>query len=622
MLMLARRASASANPHPQPVVQLDCGSQVRGSHMEFEGHDIHAFQGLRYAEKPPRFAPPKESICDPNVLDIDATTPGSMCAQAVSVGLNLSPTAALVLPSAIYVLPLLACFFSLFAGLVACKLKSGNTECSYLSQPLSEGDQLASAKKRLLSASFWKSRLFWGFVIAALLTAMLMLVLPTWAWSGMVGDEDCLFVNVFVPFMDTTTSSMRSLAEEPEPLPVMVWIHGGAYMVGTGRLDDPTYGSSLSMPAAGVVHVTLNYRLSSFGFLYLDDGEMEPNLGLQDQIMALRWVNKNIHSFGGDPDRIMVYGHSAGGESVMALQRMPAAKGLFHAAAALSPLPRIGTTPANAAAAWQKVIRLAGCSDRNCLQGLSTSQLANLNLLAEASGGAYGSIPDPTIPNGRTGIKFVIADGQTLTENWAVDVPMLISGCREEGDFTPPYEGLPAWPLNRTSFGDWAKQAGIPADEVWPLYSSAETPRQKYNQIGTDLTLFCGLRADAENAIPRTSPMYVNIFGYAVPFISGIYDVQYAAEGIDIWLTWGTFTAPLGLPVSAVSEKAKAAGDRFRSYLVSFARTAGRNLGNEWKAIPAVCEYDQDLRCSEQNTHAQACKIYDKKVGRKFDIGI
>eukprot|EP00929_Paragymnodinium_shiwhaense_P090495 TRINITY_DN50687_c0_g1_i1.p1 TRINITY_DN50687_c0_g1~~TRINITY_DN50687_c0_g1_i1.p1 ORF type:complete len:505 (-),score=31.60 TRINITY_DN50687_c0_g1_i1:191-1528(-) len=442
----------------------------------------------------------------------------------------------------------------------------------------------------------------------------------------MVGDEDCLSVNVYVPVMSIATSeSRRSLTEEPKRLPVMVWIHGGAYQVGTGRLDDPTYGSSLSMPAGGVVHVTLNYRLGAFGFLYLDDGKMTPNLGLQDQITALRWVNKNIHSYGGDPDRVTVYGHSAGGESVMALQRMPGAKGLFRAAAALSPLPRIGTTPANAAAVWKKVIHPTGCSDLECLRGLSTGDIVNLNLAYEASG-EYGSIPFPSIPNSRTGVKYVIADGKTLVEDWAIDVPMLISFDREAGDFQPPSEGLPAWPLNRTSFGDWAEQAEIPADKVWPLYNSAATPRQKYYQIGNDLTCFCGLRADAERAVEengrlRKSPIYVNIFGYAVPFVNSVYHVQYACEGVDIWLSWGTFTGPLGLPASAVPEKAKVAGEKFRSYLLNFARTNGATLGDHWQPFPAVCEYDEDgLTCSEQNTHAQACRIYDETVGRKFDV--
>ena len=166
--------------------------------------------------------------------------------------------------------------------------------------------------------------------------------------SAVTGEEDCLFLNIFTP---------ASAAPDGEPRAVMFWVHGGAYMAGSGRLDDAQYGSGeLEMAAEGVVHVSINYRLGTFGFLSLDDGHAESNnAGLLDQLSALRWVQRHIRSFGGDPSRVFLYGHSAGGESVMALQRMPQAKGLFHAAAALSPLAKIGATPADAAAAWRRL---------------------------------------------------------------------------------------------------------------------------------------------------------------------------------------------------------------------------------------------------------------------------
>ena len=72
----------------------------------------------------------------------------------------------------------------------------------------------------------------------------------------------------------------------------------------------------MKMPQAGVVHVTLNYRLGVFGWLVLGDGSISPNLGLLDQLSALRWVQRHIASFGGDPSKVLLYGHSAGGASV------------------------------------------------------------------------------------------------------------------------------------------------------------------------------------------------------------------------------------------------------------------------------------------------------------------
>ncbi|MFW0783466.1 carboxylesterase family protein [Gordonia sp. CPCC 206044] len=124
------------------------------------------------------------------------------------------------------------------------------------------------------------------------------------------GDE-CLNVAVWTP--DTSG-----------PLPVLVWIHGGSFMNGSNSVAE--YDGA-AFARDGVVLVSVNYRLAAEGFLLLDDGIA--NIGLQDQIAALRWVHENIAAFGGDPDRVTVAGESAGAMSVSTLLAMPAAKGLF-----------------------------------------------------------------------------------------------------------------------------------------------------------------------------------------------------------------------------------------------------------------------------------------------------
>ena len=117
----------------------------------------------------------------------------------------------------------------------------------------------------------------------------------------------------------------------PDPgkagLPVMVWIHGGAFANGTGAI--PTYDGR-RFARDGIVCVTINYRLGVDGFLYLGDGSA--NLGLLDQIAALRWVQQNIAAFGGDPDNVTIFGESAGGMSIGTLLSMPLAQGLFRRA--------------------------------------------------------------------------------------------------------------------------------------------------------------------------------------------------------------------------------------------------------------------------------------------------
>ena len=137
-------------------------------------------------------------------------------------------------------------------------------------------------------------------------------------------SEDCLFLNIFAP------------ENFDDPKPVLVWIHGGAFMCGSGNEYDPTR----IVRENDVVVVTINYRLGIFGFLSLERFGPEffgsANLGIQDQIAALRWVSQNIPAFGGDPSNVTIWGESAGAASVLTLLGCPAAEGLFHKGMAFS----------------------------------------------------------------------------------------------------------------------------------------------------------------------------------------------------------------------------------------------------------------------------------------------
>jgi para-nitrobenzyl esterase len=140
-------------------------------------------------------------------------------------------------------------------------------------------------------------------------------------------DEDCLYLNVWTP-----TSRARG------PLPVVVWIHGGGWTNGATAL--PLYAGD-ALARRGVVVVSIAYRLGALGFLAHpelsreDDGS-SGDYGLMDQVAALRWVQRNIVAFGGDPERVTIAGQSAGAMSVSLLLASPQAAGLFHRAIAQS----------------------------------------------------------------------------------------------------------------------------------------------------------------------------------------------------------------------------------------------------------------------------------------------
>ncbi|EIW55220.1 carboxylesterase from carbohydrate esterase [Trametes versicolor FP-101664 SS1] len=143
------------------------------------------------------------------------------------------------------------------------------------------------------------------------------------------GSEDCLFLNIWTPFIPSPASRTPLKA-------VMFWIHGGAFTGGTG--SDSTFEGSSLASRGDVVLVTINYRLSTLGFLALDDGKTNGNFGIADQIVALEWVHEHIAAFGGDKDRITIFGQSAGAASVRALMGSPKAIGKYAAAVPMSNL--------------------------------------------------------------------------------------------------------------------------------------------------------------------------------------------------------------------------------------------------------------------------------------------
>ncbi|MCL4685460.1 carboxylesterase/lipase family protein [Myxococcota bacterium] len=139
-------------------------------------------------------------------------------------------------------------------------------------------------------------------------------------------DEDCLFLNVYAPVA----------ARPGDRKPVLVWIHGGGFVIGSG--SQGIYDGGGLVRRGDVVVVTINYRLGVLGFLDLgEQGDLATaNAGILDQVAALRWVQRHIATFGGDPDNVTIFGESAGGMSVGTLLGCPAARGLFHKAIAQS----------------------------------------------------------------------------------------------------------------------------------------------------------------------------------------------------------------------------------------------------------------------------------------------
>ncbi|XP_015259066.1 PREDICTED: pyrethroid hydrolase Ces2e-like [Cyprinodon variegatus] len=161
-------------------------------------------------------------------------------------------------------------------------------------------------------------------------------------------SEDCLYLNIYTP-----------ANRDPDvELPVMVWIHGGGFVVGSAS----TYDGSALAAYQDVVLVVIQYRLGALGFLSTEDEHIPGNIGLLDQIQALRWVKEHIQNFGGNPDLVTIFGESAGGISVSLLLLSPLSDGLFHRAIAESGTAAMDVLWNNPVPVMQAVANASGCS--------------------------------------------------------------------------------------------------------------------------------------------------------------------------------------------------------------------------------------------------------------------
>lgn len=247
-------------------------------------------------------------------------------------------------------------------------------------------------------------------------------------------SEDCLFLNIWTP-EDATPDSR---------LPVILYIHGGGFTGGCGHekhFDDPVW------PTKGVIAVTVNYRLGPLGFFCLPELAEEAgicgNYGLYDQLAAMKWVNKNISAFGGDPDRVTIMGQSAGAMSVQHHCTSPLTDGLFSAAVMSSGCgmsDMLMATPNKVYPFWQKVMERSGCKSLAELRALSAEKLFAewQSAKREVGGGMMSCTP--------------VLDGRLIVKGAKPkNIPYIVGS--NSHDMAPPI-------LHSLTKG-WGKRAGI-----------------------------------------------------------------------------------------------------------------------------------------------------------------
>jgi para-nitrobenzyl esterase len=402
--------------------------------------------------------------------------------------------------------------------------------------------------------------------------------------EGVETSEDCLTLNVWTPGLEGRR-------------PVMVWIHGGAFRTGAGRV--PLYDGSALARRGDVVAVTINYRLGALGFLH-DEALGGGNWGLRDQVAALEWVRDEVAAFGGDPGNVTIFGESAGGKSVESLLAVPAARGLFHRAILQSTYDPPMTPDALRPTLEAILAEL----------GLGPDEVGRLrDVPAGAVIAAQAAVQMRAIAEGRTdlGTFYPVVDGEVLPRHpreviesgEAAGIPLLIGTTLDE------------WRL----FAAMQPGGGEVDDATLPRRLGANIPdeetrrravdayREARARRGEDTSAFALLSAistdrtfrihstrlaEAQSGHERNTFMY--LFTWQSPAWEGRLG---GCHGMELPFIFGTFGTPMGRAAGETAE-ARALSERMQDAWIAFARTGDPNT----PSLPGWPRYERGRRAT------------------------
>ncbi|MEU1408158.1 carboxylesterase family protein [Streptomyces sp. NPDC005728] len=417
------------------------------------------------------------------------------------------------------------------------------------------------------------------------------------AISRAAAGDDWLTVNVWTP--------------EPYQgagLPVMVWIPGGAYSIGMSSL--PEYDGARLAREGGLVVVTLNYRVGIEGFAYIDGAPA--NRGLLDQVAALEWVRDNIRAFGGDPDRVTVFGQSAGAGSVAALLAMPRAAGLFRRAVAQS-VPGTFFSPAlagdiAAACAAELGLRPTAADFSTVapvrLPSAGDAVTAKSASFAERWGTvAHRSIPFSPVVDGDI---LPVTPWQALAEGAGRDVEIIVGHTRDEQRLLTALDGV----LGQVTQEQAATALRVfaPGPEGARRYRDgfpAAGPDELYELVHSDwLFRMPSLRlAEAQTTGGGRAHMYE--LTWAAPGMGGVLG---ACHGLDVPLVFGNLSS--GQPAALIGEGPSPAAEdlsaRMRTAWTAFARHGD----------PGWAPYDIEQRRTQVFDTRSAVTAYPEETSR------
>ncbi|MFF0532537.1 carboxylesterase/lipase family protein [Nocardia amikacinitolerans] len=394
-------------------------------------------------------------------------------------------------------------------------------------------------------------------------------------------SEDSLTLNVTAP-----------AAPSSGPRPVLVFIHGGGYLIGTSALTLYS-GARLALHGDAVV-VSLNYRLGAFGYVDFSafgtpQRPFDSNLGLRDQVAALEWVRRNIAEFGGDPDNVTIFGESAGAHAVLALLATPAARGLFHRGIAQSPPADWALNAEDAQAFARRCVEALGADSGDVARALTEAPANDIRRAVDRTGGA--------VLRERPGLFAIcpVVDGdflpkspiEAITDGTAHRVPLIIGTNREEGTLFARFADH--LPTNPTRLHALFARAGEDVEaRVAAAYPGYPQPRVAV-RMGGDY-VFWRPSVTVMEGHSRHAPTYAYRYDFAPRALqlAGI-GATHATELIPVF---GVADSPIGRAFTAAGGRRGllAVTEQFQDNWTSFARTGA--------PLPSWPAYTEDSRAT------------------------
>jgi len=405
-------------------------------------------------------------------------------------------------------------------------------------------------------------------------------------------SEDCLTLNVVAP-------------ESPSdgPLPVMFFIHGGGYIMGSSAT--PIYDGA-ALARRGCVYVSVNYRLGALGCFDLsalstDEHPIDGNLFLRDLVLALQWVRDNVAVFGGDPDNVTIFGESAGAHAVATLLAVPQAKGLFAQAISESPASGMVRPPEAAEKFAEHFAGLLGASKGDGAAALMSATPARLvDALDELIARGMTDMPGAFPAGPACGTDFLPEDPVVaMAEGTAHRVPLIVGTNADEGRLFTRF--MPLLPTNERmiekllTYTDESSRDRITA--AYPGYPSASA----CIRLGGDFA-FGTAAWQAAEAHSRHAPTYVYRYDYAPrTFHWSGFGATHATE---LFAVFDVYRTRFGWGLTAAADR-------------SSARRVSNDMQNRWREFRRAGTPGEGWPCYTEDL--RAVMVFDRRSHLEYD---